>query len=328
MPITERLTKLAEQRPNVCVVGSINADLTVTVKRLPHGGETIQGSPLRILPGGKSANQAATAGRLGAAVELVGAVGSDPNAQLLRDALTDAHVDISAVETVDSATGTAMIVVDDAAENFIVISAGANGEVDAEMVRSHADKIQRAGCLGLCLEICDEAVLAAAQIAHDAGVPVVFNLSPIRAVSEDLLALVDVLIVNEHELAAIIGSERAVAGCEHGQWDAVGRALADEYGISTAIVTLGGEGSAVLRTSESEVAVTRIPALPIEVVDTTGCGDAYMGTVLTALAAGDDVVTAARLAGVVSAHAATGVGAQTSYGETGKIAQFAADHGL
>lgn len=324
MTISDRLITLADHNPNVCVVGSINADLTVLVHRLPHGGETIAGSPLRILPGGKSANQAATAARLGAKTQLIGAVGDDGNGALLLDALDDASVDITAVEQVDSATGTAMIVVDDSAENFIVISAGANAEVDAALVEKHASAIQTADCLGLCLEVGDDAVLTAARIAKDADVPVVFNYSPIRDIDRQIFGLVDVLIVNEHELAAIVGKSIAEAGFDRGQWEVVGRALVKEYGISTAIVTLGGEGSVVLNMAELPVTVTRIMALEIDVVDTTGCGDSYMGTVLTALAAGEDATVAAELAATVSAYAATGVGAQTSYGTAEEIAQFAA----
>nr|WP_276124447.1 ribokinase [Corynebacterium lactis] len=259
MDIAASLRELAAAAPEVCVVGSINADLTVTVERLPHGGQTVAGSPLRILPGGKSANQAATAGRLGASTRLIGAVGSDPNGSLLLDALTSAGVDVSDVARTESSTGTAMIVVDDSAENFIVISAGANGDVDEEMVRRHRDRIESARVLGLCLEIKDESVIAAARIANGAGVPVVFNLSPIREVSEELLGLVDVLIVNEHELAAIVGEEAAREGFDGGNWERAGRALADGYGISDAVVTLGGAGSVVLGMGErGDVSATPI----------------------------------------------------------------------
>lgn len=322
----ERLRALHNSRPKVCVVGSINADLTVTVERLPHGGETIAGSPLRILPGGKSANQAATAGKLGADVSLIGAVGRDPNGSLLLDALADAHVDISDVARTESSTGTAMIVVDDSAENFIVISAGANGDVDPEMVQAHRSRIEDSGVLGLCLEIRDESVIAAARVANEAGVPVVFNLSPIRKVSDELLDLVDVLIVNEHELAAIVGEDAARAGFDGGNWDAAGHALADGHGIADAVVTLGGAGSVVLAMEKTvaatEVTATAIAPLKIDVVDTTGCGDSYMGTLLTAIAAGHSVAEGAELAAAVSAYAATGVGAQSSYGTTDQVAQF------
>ena len=322
--LAEELAQLAQADPHVAVVGSINADLTVTVQRLPHGGETVAGSPLRILPGGKSANQAATAARLGAATALVGAVGEDPNGTLLLKALQDAGVDTTAVARVAAATGTAMIVVDDAAENFIVISAGANAYVDADMVRAQRSLIERAGALGLCLEVNDEAVMAAAQLAREAGVRVVFNLSPIRSVPSELLRLVDVLIVNEHELAALVGAEAASAGVEQGQWEAAAARLATDFAIADVVVTMGGEGSVVLDIDSSgAVRATAIPAVPVEVVDTTGAGDSYMGTLLTSLAAGKTVLEGARLASLVSAYATTGVGAQSSYGSAAQVADFA-----
>lgn len=247
---------------------------------------------------------------------------------MLCDALTDVRADTSVAETIDSATGIVMIVADDAVESFIVISAGIDGEVDAEAVCSHTDKIQWARCFGPCLEVRDEAVLTAARIAHDMGMSMVFNLSPIWVISEDLLALVNTLIINKHELAVVIGPERVVVGRSHNRWGAVRCALSDEHGVSTATIALGGEGSTVSRMSESEVTVMHISALAIEVVDTTGYGDVYMDTVLTAMAADDDVVTVARFAAVVSVYAVIDVGAQTSYDETGKTAQSAMDHKL
>ncbi|HHU44612.1 MAG TPA: ribokinase, partial [Actinomycetales bacterium] len=185
----------------VCVAGSANADLTVRVAELPKPGETIAGGDLIIRPGGKSANQAATVARLGVPATFLGAIGADPNGDVLRSALKDAGVDVNLMAERDVSTGTAMILVDDEAENCIVISPGANGTVDAGFVRERASAFDGARALGLCLEVSGDAVVEAARIAHDAGVPVVFNLSPIREVPEGLLELVDVLIVNEHELA-------------------------------------------------------------------------------------------------------------------------------
>ena len=229
----------------------------------------------------------------------------------------------------DVSTGTAMILVDDEAENCIVISPGANGTVDAGFVRERASAFDGAGALGLCLEVSGDAVVEAARIAHDAGVPVVFNLSPIREVPEGLLELVDVLIVNEHELAALVGDAAAAAGADDAEWDAAAGALAGKYGIRTAVVTLGGAGSVVVESEpggEGQGAApvaTRIPAFPTEVVDTTGCGDSYMGTLLAGTASGLTTVEAATLASAVSAYAAGGEGAQASYGDAPDIRAFA-----
>ncbi len=327
--IVALLDRMIASPGRVCVAGSANADLTVRVAELPKPGETIAGGDLIIRPGGKSANQAATVARLGVPATFLGAIGADPNGDVLRNALKDAGVDVNLMAERDVSTGTAMILVDDEAENCIVISPGANGTVDAGFVRERASAFDGAGALGLCLEVSGDAVVEAARIAHDAGVPVVFNLSPIREVPEGLLELVDVLIVNEHELAALVGDEAAAAGADDAEWDAAAGALAGKYGIRTAVVTLGGAGSVVVESEpggEGQGAApvaTRIPAFPTEVVDTTGCGDSYMGTLLAGTASGLTTVEAATLASAVSAYAAGGEGAQASYGDAPDIRAFA-----
>ena len=319
---------LASSPGKVCVMGSANADLTVRVASLPKPGETIAGGPLEVLPGGKSANQAATVGRLGVAATFLGAVGADPNGALLRDSLVDAGVDVSHLAEAAEATGTAMILVDDEAENCIVISAGANGTVDAGFVRDRGDAIRAAGVLGLCLEVADDAVVEAARIARDAGVTVVFNLSPVRDVPADLLELVDVLIVNEHELAVLVGSAAVEEGAESGDWSDAATALAAKHDIRTAVVTLGGAGSVVVETGAEEtgersVTATLVEPLPVDVVDTTGCGDSYMGSLMAGLASGLGVRDSARVAAAVSAYAAGGTGAQASYGSAAQVREFA-----
>ena len=308
----------------VAVMGSANADLTVRVAELPKPGETIAGGPLAVLPGGKSANQAATVARLGVRASLIGAVGADPNGTMLRDSLVDAGVDVAHLAESGEATGTAMILVDDDAENCIVISPGANGTVDAGLVAKHSEAIRGAEVLGLCLEVGDDAVIEAAGIAREADVTVVFNLSPVRDVPAELLELVDVLIVNEHELAALVGDAAAAEGAESGDWSDAATALAAKHGIRTAVVTLGGAGSVVVETGESDaVTATRIDPLPVDVVDTTGCGDSYMGSLMAGLASGLPVNDAARLAAAVSAYAAGGEGAQASYGTADQVRAFA-----
>lgn len=308
----------------VAVVGSANADLTVRVAEIPGPGETVAGGDLVIRPGGKSANQAAAAARLGACSVFLGAVGDDPNGAILAGALRDAGVDLSRMETAAAATGTALITVSDAGENCIVISPGANARVTPGFVAERAEDIAGAGALGLCLEVEVDAVLAAARAARANAVPVVFNLSPIREIPDELLDLVDVLIVNEHELVRAIGAEAAAAAVDDGAWAEAAEALAARHGIAHAVVTLGGAGSVVLGTGArgSEPAVTPIPAVRVEVVDTTGCGDAYMGTLLAGLASGVDLAHAARLASVVGAYAAGGAGAQASYGDVDDLLAF------
>ncbi|MFJ7289844.1 ribokinase [Curtobacterium sp. NPDC098951] len=281
----------------IVVVGSLNADLVVRTERFPKPGETLQGSDLAILPGGKSANQAVAAGRLGGTVRMIGAVGDDGNGRLLRDSVAAAGVDTTHVAVREGvATGTAVITVDGAGENTIVISAGANGTLTPDDVP--ADALDGAGVLGLCLEVSIDVVLAAARAAHAAGVTVLTNLSPFGEVPAELLALTDVLLVNEHEAAEL-----------------------GEHGVRRSIVTRGGSGCVV---HDGDAEPVSIDAVRVEPVDTTGCGDAFMGAVALRLAAGDPLVEAARFAVGVGAYAATKAGAQASYPTTAELEAFLA----
>jgi ribokinase len=305
----------------VLIVGSINADLVVRTERRPSGGETVTGSDLVIGAGGKGANQAVAAARLGADVAMLGAVGDDAfgNAQL--DGLGEEGIETAAIaELYEAATGTAVIVVDAVGENSIVVSPGANGLVSAEMVQRRRDWFDGAAVLGLCLEIPVETVLAAARAGHDAGACVILNLSPFAAVPAELLGLTGLLLVNEHELAQLVGGDPPAGDSS---WADRARALG-RLGIERAIVTLGGDGSMVLQgCAGAAPQITPIAAVPITPVDTTGCGDAYMGAVAAALARGLPLVDAAAVAGRISAHAATGAGAQSSYPSAAEAAELA-----
>ncbi|TDW64101.1 ribokinase [Curtobacterium sp. PhB25] len=279
----------------IVIVGSLNADLVVRTERFPKPGETLHGSDLAILPGGKSANQAVAAGRLGGTVRMIGAVGDDGNGALLRDSVAAAGADTTHVAVREGvATGTAVITVDGAGENTIVISAGANGTLTPDDVP--ADAFDDAGVLGLCLEVSIDVVLAAARAAHAAGVTVLTNLSPFGDVPAELLELTDVLLVNEHEAESL-----------------------GEHGVARSIVTRGGSGCVV---HDGEADPVSIDAVRVEPVDTTGCGDAFMGSVALRLAAGDSLVDAARFAVGVGAYAATKAGAQASYPTTAELEAF------
>jgi ribokinase len=312
------LAALSRIHGTVSVVGSMNADYTVTTERLPGPGETVNGGPLQILPGGKSGNQAAAAARIGAEVQLFGAVGDDANADFLLGKLGDAGVDTANVLRVEGPSGTTVITVDAHGENTIVYSPGSNAQVSVEYIESMCERLIASGVLGLCLESPIETVTAAARICHEAGVKVLVNNSPFMAVlPQELIALCDILLVNEHEMAQMLG----IAEPDHDDWSAFDWHAAleqlRELGFEQTIVTLGGDGSVVLDATADDV----IPIAPVAVtpVDTTGCGDAFMGTVLAGLASGFALCEAAQLASFVSAYAATGLGAQASYGTTAQI---------
>ncbi|MBO0898168.1 MULTISPECIES: ribokinase [Arthrobacter] len=291
----------------VVVVGSLNADLTVRTDRFPQPGETLNGSELVIVPGGKSANQAAAAAILGADVRLFGAVGADGHGDLLLKAAAAAGVDASRVlRRTDTATGTAMIVVDAAGENTIIVSPGANGTVTgAELPENLFDD---AAVLTLSLEVPLDAVTAAARAGHDAGAQVLLNLSPYREVPAELLALTDVLLLNTHEAALVTGLTDPAA-----DWEAV-IAVLGQLGVRRTIITLGGDGAVVLDgTAQGADRVVSVAPTRVTAVDTTGCGDAFTAATAARLAAGDSLVEAATFAARAGALAATREGAQSSY---------------
>lgn len=314
------LALLERIRGTVAVVGSMNADYTVTTERLPGPGETVTGGALQILPGGKSGNQAAAAARIGAAVRMLGAVGSDSNADFLLGKLDDAGVDTTKVQRVPGASGTTVITVDAKGENTIVYSPGSNARVGVEYVESMHETLTEAGVLGLCLESPLETVAAAANICHDAGVKVLVNNSPFMpTLPSELVQSADVLLVNEHEMAQMLDLREPGDGDWNGfDWaEALRRMRAS--GFEQSIVTLGGDGSVVLDANATADPIVRVDAVKVDAVDTTGCGDAFMGTVLAGLASGFELHEAARLAAYVSAYAATGIGAQASYGTAARI---------
>ena len=181
----------------IVVVGSLNADLTIYCDRLPLPGETVHGNGFAVNPGGKSANQAVAAAKLGSRVVLIGAVGDDTNGTMLLASTAGAGVDISRVRrTPDAATGVAVISVDAHGENNIIISAGANGTLAPGDVAASAELFEGASVMCLCLEVGLDTVEAAARLGHDAGATVLLNLSPYAEIPASLAALCDILLVN------------------------------------------------------------------------------------------------------------------------------------
>ena len=308
----------------VLVVGSVNVDLVVHADRLPGPGETVLGGRFARGGGGKSANQAVAAALLGADVALLGRVGDDPHGTLLVMQAQRAGVDTRHVVALDDvATGTAVIAVDAAGENFILVSPGANGRLRPADVEAAADFFSGAAVLCLCLEVDQAVVQAAADQARKAGAQVVLNLSPFADVSAELLGLTDVLVVNEHELADLVGRDTVGDGDEP-DWLGVAQALGGR-GPYRLIVTLGAGGAAVLDLAGStDVYLCRVPAPAVSVVDTTGCGDAFLGALAYRLAVGDDAEAACRFAVGVGSLAATRPGAQASYPTAAELRAFIA----
>lgn len=305
----------------IVVVGSLNADLTIYTERLPQPGETLHGEGFTVNPGGKSANQAVSAGKLGARVSLIGAVGQDSNGEMLLASCSAAGVDVSRVEkTPGVETGVAVVTVDAAGENSIVISAGANGTLRPAHVAAAQDAFDGSSVVCLCLEVGRDTVQAAAQAGHDAGATVLLNLSPYAPVAPELAALADVLLVNAHEASQFLDGETIPEpDAQTSDWEPVLERL-EARGLSSAVVTLGAQGSVVLDGRPgSERRVLRIAPTTVAAIDTTGAGDAFTGALAARLAAGDSLYTAAAFASVSAALATTRKGTQAAYPDAASV---------
>ncbi|MFT8359112.1 ribokinase [Bifidobacterium aquikefiri] len=322
--IRNAFEKISSGTRTIAVIGSMNADYTVETETLPQPGETVNGGPLQILAGGKSANQASAAAHIGAQVKMLGALGTDDNADFLFSTLAQAGVSMDSVARMEGTSGTTVITVDAHAENTIVYSAGSNAKVNPEYVRSVQRTIQEAAVLGICFESPVESVIEAARIAHRAGVKVLLNNSPFRPeLPSEILANIDILLVNEHEMSHMLHLAPPTGGdWAQLDWDSVAQQLR-ELGCDQAVVTLGSQGAYVLDANgfvENDGHSWRfLKAVKVKAVDTTGCGDAFMGAILAGLTADLSLYDSARLAVYVAGYAATGLGAQSSYGTSKQI---------
>ncbi len=283
---------------DIAVVGSINHDIVVRVPRHPVPGETVMGSGHFTAPGGKGANQAVAASRLGATVAMVGAVGNDSIGVDLLSGMSSDGVDCRHVRVVDDlGTGIALITLDDAGENSIVVSPGANGVVSVDDVT--VDEVAAAAVVLIQQEIPTEAVTAA--VMHARGT-VILNPAPAREVHPDVLARVDFLVPNRSELAALTDSSEAES------LDEVASQANLLPGAGLVVVTLGGDGAMIIDGDD----VIIVEPASVDVVDTTAAGDAFCGALAFGLASGWDISRAVRWGALAGALATTKAGAQPS----------------
>ena len=290
----------------VIVVGSINQDITVTVERFPAPGETLAGTSTSYRLGGKGANQAAAAAHGGAEAMLVGRVGGDAAGITLREELRGHGVDVSALRTDEEiTTGIAFITVSAAGENTIILDAGANARVTGAQAAGASD-LRADDVVVLQGEIPAATNDEIIEWAHRAGARVVLNLAPVYPIAPDVLAGVDVLVVNETECGLVLGSpapatpEEALAAA----------AALRERGIAGVLVTLGAAG-AVWACAEGS---GHMPAIDLgPVVDTTGAGDASVGVLAAALAAGHGFASAVAEGMRAGSTAVLAAGAAASY---------------
>lgn len=285
----------------VFVVGSINQDFVLAVERRPEPGETVTDAKLTLLPGGKGANAAIAAARLGAEVSMLGRVGEDAFGRELIKNLRENGVDAEHVTyTPNAPTGSAFITVTPDGENAIVVSPGANRSFGPEEVDEAEAALREASVLIAQLEVPIETVERAASIVTEAGGRFLFNLAPAREVPERLLRLSDPLVVNEHEARFLLGEEAR---------DPEGLAeMLLSLGPASVVVTLGAAG-AILAAGDT---TRSFPAPKIEAVDTTGAGDAFVGALAARLAEGVSLEEAVPYAVLAGAAAVAQAGAQGS----------------
>ena len=289
--------------PKICVVGSCNIDVTFRVPRLPRPGETVPAHALHQGFGGKGANQAVAAAKLGAQVMMIARVGNDGFGAQTLDNLRGHGVDTTFVGVdPEQPTGLASIYVSDAGENCIAVAAAANARLMPSDVQAAADAIRRAEGLICQLETPVETAIESFRIARQAKVRTVLNPAPARPLPDELLALTDLCVPNETELELLTGRSITDAAA----LESAARTLRDR-GPSTVVVTLGAAGALVLTGT-----VTRVPAVRVDAVDPTGAGDVFTAALAVFLAEGADLLQAVRHANVAAALSVTRLGAQSA----------------
>lgn len=288
----------------IAVVGSLNLDVVMLVNAFPAPGETVMAQTHFTNPGGKGANQAVAAARLGNDVVMVGAVGHDATGRQLVEALKSEGIDTVHVHEADSPTGMASIAVDASAQNTIVVGPGANGRLTSDHVDQARKAIAEADVVLVQLEVPIEVVMRVAEIASGT---VILNPAPAQSLPQSLLERVDVLVPNETELAALVGI------------DAIPQLLVSRLkGPGEIIVTLGEHGALIGSTG------IVVPALPVEPVDTTAAGDSFCGALADALATGESIENATRWAVAAAAVTVTRHGAQQSLPTRREVEQMLA----
>lgn len=288
----------------LCVLGSINVDHVIRVPYFPKAGETLTGYGYQIAYGGKGANQAVAAARLGANVQFIGTIGDDQIGQAMKLAFAQDGIDTSPITTIpNQSTGLAMIQVSDEGENSIVISAGANADLTPALVEQYKAVIEQAEILLMQLESPLQAVELAARIAKNAGTRVVLNPAPAQALPESLLSSVDMITPNETEAEILTGvkvcdEQTACQAAEHFH----------QLGIETVLITLGSKGVYVSEKGKGQI----IPGFRVKAVDTTAAGDTFNAGVVTGLLEGKALSDAIRFAHAAAALSVTRMGAQTA----------------
>lgn len=303
-------------KPRITVVGSVNMDLVFRTPRMPAVGETLHGHEFRQIPGGKGANQAVAAARQGAKVSFIGAVGNDGFGSFSHDCLAAEGMELTHLASVAGvATGVAGILVDDNGNNSIVLAAGANATLTPAQVDAATTAITSAQLLVCQLETPLATVTRAIEIARDNGVKVILNPAPAQALSDALLSKVDYLILNETEASQLSGINVVDQDSAKAASEKILR-----HGTANILLTMGEHGALITDAGGSQF----IPAVKVDVVDTTAAGDTFVGAFAVGIANGLSLVEASREAQYTAALTVTKLGAQTSIPQRQQVLEFMA----
>lgn len=300
---------------NIVVVGSLNMDLVIQVPTIPKPGETVLGDNFATFPGGKGANQAVAAARLGASVAMVGQVGADTYGESLINNLSTEGVNIDQIFVDEfSATGVAMISVDASGQNSIVVASGANFTLTGEHIQSAWEKIGDIDILIMPLETPPDTIFESARLANKRDVKIVLNPAPARLLDAELLSLVDVLVPNEHEILQV--SEYYDSA--NTEVEKAARTLIDQ-GVNAVVTTLGSKGVSIVENSKNEVL---LPPFSVDVVDTTAAGDSFVAALAVGLGEGKTLYEASYFANAAGALTVTKLGAQPSLPTRTDVKEF------
>lgn len=300
------------------VLGSVNADHVLQVASFPRPGETLHGHTYQVIPGGKGANQAVAAARLGADIAFIACVGNDSFGREMRETFAREGMNTEAVMIeADTPTGIAMIQVAETGENSICISAEANARLTPERLTPHQPLLKQADTLLMQLETPVETIESAARVAKQSGTKVVLNPAPARTLSDELLQLVDLITPNETEAELLTGiqvtdttSAQQAAEILHGK------------GIPQVMITLGSQGVWISEQGQGR----QVPGFRVEACDTTAAGDTFNGALLTAMQEGITLDKAIRFAHAAAAISVTRLGAQTSIPHRREVERFLMEH--
>ena len=300
------------------VLGSVNADHVLQVASFPRPGETLHGHSYAVIPGGKGANQAVAAARLGADIAFIASVGDDSFGINIKQEFEAQGINTTGVMVEkNTPTGIAMIQVAATGENSICIAAEANACLTPERVEPHLDLIRNANTLLMQLETPIDTIKAAAQVAKDANTQVVLNPAPAQKLTSDLLQLVDIITPNETEAELLTG----IAVTDMASAQKAANAL-HQQGIKTVMITLGSEGVWLSENNKGQ----QIKGFTVKATDTTAAGDTFNGAFITAMQSGQKIHDAIMFAHAAAAISVTRAGAQSSIPHLTEVQRFLIEH--